>query len=396
MGVRFDGRMTAAGVEIYITPSIIAPVANFIATPTTITAGSTVTFTDTSTNSPTSWLWDFGDGTTSTLKNPTHVYNGAMKYTVSLSVSNGAGSNTKTVPNMITSNLSGNVVANPASPVTFSFAGGPQNIAFGDNKFIAIGNTGSGASQTILYSSNGANWSTPGILYSVGNSTYAKSVAYGNGHFVADHYNDYWTYYSIDGVNWSSQRVNAAVGLASSVIKAANGVYLNFSSGSQIGYSTDMVNWTSSNTSKNGGEYLPAVSKWVTISGSTTSYSTTNGASWVAGPTLTASVSFIGGSASNGSNLAVFTSNSAASNFTVTNGTTWNTYAAPFACTSICYGYDRFVALDSSRHLYWSTDGINWTQFATIPGTPVATSVAYGNGKYIVVSTSSTASWTIT
>jgi PKD repeat protein len=37
-------------------------------------ASLTVTFTDTSSNIPTSWLWIFGDGTTSTSQNPSHNY----------------------------------------------------------------------------------------------------------------------------------------------------------------------------------------------------------------------------------------------------------------------------------------------------------------------------------
>jgi PKD repeat protein len=51
-----------------------------------------VTFTDTSTNSPTSWLWDFGDGNTSTLQNPVHTYATDGSYTVTLTATNGDGS----------------------------------------------------------------------------------------------------------------------------------------------------------------------------------------------------------------------------------------------------------------------------------------------------------------
>ena len=53
-----------------------------------------VSFIDTSTGSPTSWLWDFGDGKTSTLQNPTHVYGEMGGYTVTLIVKNAAGSST--------------------------------------------------------------------------------------------------------------------------------------------------------------------------------------------------------------------------------------------------------------------------------------------------------------
>ena len=48
-------------------------------------------FTDLSTNDPDSWLWDFGDGTSSTEQNPVHVYTKEGNYTVSLNVSNSGG-----------------------------------------------------------------------------------------------------------------------------------------------------------------------------------------------------------------------------------------------------------------------------------------------------------------
>jgi PKD repeat protein len=72
------------------------PSAAFSATPVTGTAPLAVSFTDTSTGSPTSWSWNFGDGGTSTAQNPTHTYRAAGKYTVSLTVSNASGSDTLT------------------------------------------------------------------------------------------------------------------------------------------------------------------------------------------------------------------------------------------------------------------------------------------------------------
>ncbi|MDD4372763.1 MAG: PKD domain-containing protein [Bacteroidales bacterium] len=42
-----------------------------------------------------SWLWDFGDGNTSTLQNPSHTYNNAGSYTVSLTIGNGTSTDTE-------------------------------------------------------------------------------------------------------------------------------------------------------------------------------------------------------------------------------------------------------------------------------------------------------------
>jgi len=88
----------------YITVSsgVVAPVANFVGTPTSGTAPLAVQFTDNSTSSPTSWNWNFGDGNSSILQNPTHIYTSVGTYTVSLTATNAAGSNTTTVTNYIT------------------------------------------------------------------------------------------------------------------------------------------------------------------------------------------------------------------------------------------------------------------------------------------------------
>jgi PKD repeat protein len=69
------------------------PIAYFKADTTVICKGDTLHFTDTSYNAPTSWKWTFQNGTpsTSTLQNPSVVYNTAGKDSVKLVVSNVAG-----------------------------------------------------------------------------------------------------------------------------------------------------------------------------------------------------------------------------------------------------------------------------------------------------------------
>ena len=82
------------------------PVADFSGTPTTLCIGGTVSFTDLSLNTPTSWAWTFTGGTpsSSTAQNPTITYNTAGSYAVSLIATNADGSDTKTVNGYITVN----------------------------------------------------------------------------------------------------------------------------------------------------------------------------------------------------------------------------------------------------------------------------------------------------
>ena len=64
-----------------------APVAGFVAdTTTSCEVPFTVGFTDQSTGNPSSWLWNFGDGNTSTAQNPSHTYTAPGNYTVTLTV----------------------------------------------------------------------------------------------------------------------------------------------------------------------------------------------------------------------------------------------------------------------------------------------------------------------
>ena len=101
-------------VTSYIPPP--HPVATFTANITIGCVPLNVLFNDTSTQSPTSWNWTFGDGGTSTLQNPSHTYLTNGVYTVSLTATNSGGSDTKTQVAYITV---GPAIANfTASPTT--------------------------------------------------------------------------------------------------------------------------------------------------------------------------------------------------------------------------------------------------------------------------------------
>jgi PGF-pre-PGF domain-containing protein len=80
----------------YITVLPQPPSSNFISNITSGNIPLTVKFYDTSTGSPSSWNWDFGDRYTSTEQNPTHTYSSAGNYIVNLTVSNENGIASKT------------------------------------------------------------------------------------------------------------------------------------------------------------------------------------------------------------------------------------------------------------------------------------------------------------
>ena len=90
----------------------LLPVANFGWSPASPLINQPVLFTDLSAGSPTSRSWNFGDGTTSTLQNPTHTYANAGPYSVSLTVTNSAGSNTVVKSVTVSSGGNGGSAAN--------------------------------------------------------------------------------------------------------------------------------------------------------------------------------------------------------------------------------------------------------------------------------------------
>ncbi len=104
-----DGTCTSTDQVVITVITPITPVANFSGTPLAIAAGSSVSFTDLSTNIPTSWAWvitpsagvTYTSGTTAASQNPVVSFANAGSYTVQLTATNSAGSNSVTNTNYI-------------------------------------------------------------------------------------------------------------------------------------------------------------------------------------------------------------------------------------------------------------------------------------------------------
>ena len=104
---------------VYINSAGVAPVADFSGTPTTLCVGNSVSFSDLSTNTPTSWSWTFTGGTpsSSTAQNPTITYNTPGTYQVQLTATNTGGSDAETKVGYITVNPAPSISSQPSNSI---------------------------------------------------------------------------------------------------------------------------------------------------------------------------------------------------------------------------------------------------------------------------------------
>ena len=113
----------------YITVNEPAPEVDFIASPRSGDAPLTVQFTSTVTGTVTAYGWNFGDGGTATTANPTHTYQSAGSFGVTLVVTGTGGTASESKPGYITVNApSGAPTATFSADVTEGTA--PLTVTF--------------------------------------------------------------------------------------------------------------------------------------------------------------------------------------------------------------------------------------------------------------------------
>lgn len=133
-------------------------IANFNGTNLNFCAPDTVFFNNLSSNS-TSWLWSFGDGTTSTLQHPTHVYTNPGTYTVMLTAYNLPDSSTFTQTSYVTVYANATAAFTPSND-TLCLG---QSVTFANNSTNALtynwnfgdGNTSTNTTPSHTYGTTG-------------------------------------------------------------------------------------------------------------------------------------------------------------------------------------------------------------------------------------------------
>jgi PKD repeat protein len=141
--------------------------------------GMVVHFEDLSTNSPSSWYWDFGDGGTSTLQNPTYIYDVGRSYNVSLRSTNAYGSDWENKSYYI--NLTTDL---PNVGAWSHFDGANGGTIFIDEMGSAISSSGATTSSTQLKFGNASLYLNTGASYiSTPNSS---RNWFGNGPFTLE------------------------------------------------------------------------------------------------------------------------------------------------------------------------------------------------------------------
>ncbi|HEX2907776.1 MAG TPA: PKD domain-containing protein, partial [Phototrophicaceae bacterium] len=176
------GGTASATINIIVNAATAAPVASFMANPTTGYAPLNVTFTSTSTGSITAYAWNFGDGGTSNQANATHSYASAGTYTVSLTVTGPGGSNTASTTIIVNAVPAAPVASFTANPVT---GNAPLNVTFTNTSTGSIttyawnfgdGSTSAQANPTHSYVSGGTYTASLTVTGPGGSNTASTTI----------------------------------------------------------------------------------------------------------------------------------------------------------------------------------------------------------------------------
>ena len=127
---KFGSSIASKSITVTGNPISTGLIADFTVAPASAYAGDQVQFTDKSTGgTPTSWQWEFGDNSTSSLQSPVHVYQKAGTYQVILNVGDSRGVGVPKIVDYLVMN-DAPVAAFSAEPLSSEFY--PVQVEFTD------------------------------------------------------------------------------------------------------------------------------------------------------------------------------------------------------------------------------------------------------------------------
>jgi hypothetical protein len=269
-------------------------------------------------------------------------------------------------------------------------------IAYGNNRFVAVGSDGE-----MAYSTDGVNWTAvedrTAWSYEYSGNTYYSAIyaiAYGNGKWVAGGSGGRMAYSDDNGVTWKavadstvwehtysdgSKTTSSIEGIAYGNGRWVAGGYLY----GKMAYSADGENWTAVADSKFGTDYSDAI----------------NGIAYGGGKFVAVGEGFF----YNDGKMAY--SADGASWTAVADNTIWQyiDYSDDLqtaGINGIAYGNNRFVAVGYKGKMAYSADGASWTAVVdstfittytfddedeTFTSTTDINAIAYGNGRFVAV-----------
>jgi len=264
-------------------------------------------------------------------------------------------------------------------------------VAYGNNRFVAVGYNGKMATST-----DGTTWTA------VTDNTFGTStiwdIAFGNGKFVAGGGSNLAT--STDGATWTASTDSTFSSSNITVIAYGDGKFIGGGQTGKIVTSVDGVAWTTVSNSPFSTSYICAIAngngRFVAVATANNSHglvsTSTDGVTWTA-----ASDSPFGASAGSqingityGSGKFVAMCYNPVRMSTSADGITWTAATDGTIGTtynnSIVYGGNRFVAGGSSGKMAYSSDGVTWTAVANSPfATGEVRGIAYGSNRFVAV-----------
>lgn len=156
--------------------TIVAPIADFQAASTTACAGDTISFTDLSTNGPTSWNWYFNpttvgyaNGTSSSSQHPDVIFNAAGTYEVILAASNSGGIDSAVKSTYIT--------ISPSLLPSVSISASDTIICAGDTVLFTATSLNQGSSPIYQWKKNGLNVGSNSPVFETFNLAHGDAVS---------------------------------------------------------------------------------------------------------------------------------------------------------------------------------------------------------------------------
>lgn len=293
-----------------------------------------------------------------------------------------------------------------------------SGLAFGNSRYVAVGQNGGGAGS-IWTSADGGQWSAvtnflERQLYSVafGNGMFLATASsglvltsvdgqawtavhdapdlplltaltYGAGRFAASAYNEVWT--TTDGAAWVEGSFEESVWLTS--LSYGNDTFLAVGGGTinaHVITSTDGMSWTPQHHGTLAGlRGIAFDGQTLVAAGDQVILSSSNGVDWVErvnDPSI-----YLRG-LTYGNNLFVAVGSQI---LTSVDGIQWSQYLVEGpSLSSVIWGQDRFVAVGDNGAVMTSPDGMNWTAQEPLSSGSLS-GLTWGNGLYVAV----TASW---